>query len=395
MHTEGKVLAPSSSSGNARPATRWIHLDALRGVLALLVVMGHIRGFVLVDFHEVQNPNLMVKAFYAVGGVGHDAVLAFFALSGFLVGGPALQAMLSGRWTWRHYLVARLARLWVVALPGLLLTWVVDRLGSVATGGAGYDGRYWGMFSSGPGLNTHISLDAMTFLGNVFFLQTILVPVFGSNGPLWSLANEFWYYMLFPLLGWALLHRGAIAARAVALLLVIGGVCLLPGPMIWLGLIWGAGAILALVLRLRRSVTWVTGLVLGTSALVLGSLAHLYRGTLTGDILEGLAWACLLPPLTGVATFHGVIGVAYAHVATWLSEISYTLYLIHFPILFGVYLAFLAPAQWQPGLPALSAGLLLLVIALGCAGGVWWLFERNTHKFGTAMMQVLKSGVRS
>lgn len=25
------------------------------------------------------------------------------------------------------------------------------------------------------------------------------VPIFGSNGPLWSLANEFWYYVLFSL----------------------------------------------------------------------------------------------------------------------------------------------------------------------------------------------------
>jgi len=56
---------------------------------------------------------------------------------------------------------------------------------------------------------------------NVFFLQTITVPVYGSNSPLWSLANEFWYYLLFPLLllapqrGW--LKGGLLFAVALAI----------------------------------------------------------------------------------------------------------------------------------------------------------------------------------
>ena len=42
------------------------------------------------------------------------------------------------------------------------------------------------------------ALTAPVFLGNAAFLQRILVPELGTNGPLWSLANEFWYYLLFP-----------------------------------------------------------------------------------------------------------------------------------------------------------------------------------------------------
>jgi peptidoglycan/LPS O-acetylase OafA/YrhL len=37
-------------------------------------------------------------------------------------------------------------------------------------------------------------------LGNLVFLQAILVPTWGSNGPLWSLAFEFWFYIWFPTL---------------------------------------------------------------------------------------------------------------------------------------------------------------------------------------------------
>ena len=63
-------------------------------------------------------------------------------------------------------------------------------------------------------------------MGNLFFLQTIFVPPFGSNAPLWSLSFEFWYYLLFPLCLFAL-SRGnqvvsgrfcALAAVAVAAL---------------------------------------------------------------------------------------------------------------------------------------------------------------------------------
>ncbi len=42
-------------------------------------------------------------------------------------------------------------------------------------------------------------------LCNAAFLQTAACPQFAANGALWSLFNEFWYYMLFPPLALALL----------------------------------------------------------------------------------------------------------------------------------------------------------------------------------------------
>lgn len=37
-------------------------------------------------------------------------------------------------------------------------------------------------------------------LGNLGFVQAVPVAVYCSNVPLWSFANEFWYYVMFPLL---------------------------------------------------------------------------------------------------------------------------------------------------------------------------------------------------
>ena len=65
-------------------------------------------------------------------------------------------------------------------------------------------GQFAAAWGSGPNAAHPYSATFWTLLGNVFFLQTLTTPVWGSNGPLWSLAYEFWYYVCFPLLAYAL-----------------------------------------------------------------------------------------------------------------------------------------------------------------------------------------------
>src|SRR5206468_11759198 len=106
----------------------------------------------------------------------------------------------------RSYLLARLTRLYIVLLPALLLGGALDQTGMHL---AGTDTVYSG-HSGMHALNVDVRATSgpTTLLANGLFLQTIAlpgmhgqqVPAFGSNGPLWSLSNEFWYYMAFPLL---------------------------------------------------------------------------------------------------------------------------------------------------------------------------------------------------
>ncbi len=180
----------------------FIHLDMLRGLCALGVVVGHLRGFLLVDFGSLHTPSLADRMLYFFAGLGHQSVLAFFALSGFLVGGKALTAIVAGTWSWGAYLVARLTRLWTVVVPALIVTLALDRTGTWLTAGNGYDGAYFRILASGPGILNPADNSFTTLLANIAFLQTIASPVFGTNGPLWSLANEFWYYVVFPLAAW-------------------------------------------------------------------------------------------------------------------------------------------------------------------------------------------------
>ena len=95
-----------------------------------------------------------------------------------------------------------------------------------------------------------------------------------------------------------------------------------------------------------------------------------------GDYAVGGAFAVWMVSLTGSWQRAGWM----RRIATGLSEISYTLYVVHFPLLFLFAAAVLKGRQFQPdagGLAvfaALAAGVLLAAI------GMWWFFERNTDR---------------
>jgi len=184
-------------------------LDLVRGVSALAVMLSHLRAFLLVDFGGVPAPGLFMKVFYFATGLGHQAVMVFFVLSGYFVGGSVLAGLRKESFRWGGYAAARLTRLWMVLLPALVLTLAADWVGQRANPGA-YAGGLNHVFMSGPTPVEPAALGPLAFLGNLFFVQTVAVPVYGSNGPLWSLANEFWYYLLFPLFAvsiWRLTRR--------------------------------------------------------------------------------------------------------------------------------------------------------------------------------------------
>ena len=94
-------------------------LDIIRGLAALEVMFSHLRGFLFEDFPRLPHPSLLVKAFYYLTGFGHQAVIIFFVLSGYLVGGSVLVAKQDGFCL--RYSVQRLARLWIVLVPCLLV----------------------------------------------------------------------------------------------------------------------------------------------------------------------------------------------------------------------------------------------------------------------------------
>jgi peptidoglycan/LPS O-acetylase OafA/YrhL len=309
-------------------------------------------------------------------------VLAFFALSGYLVGGAASRDILNDSWSWPHYMLRRLTRLWTVLIPALFLTLLCDSIGRNINHNVGYEGELYNLLSSGPQMPVDLSVN--TFIANVAFLQTIIAPTFGSDGPLWSLANEFWYYVIFPLVFSGLIMTGTPLTRTLAVLLGVGLAVLLPHEMLFLGLIWIAGAIgyqISMREKLQNAIRHPLWLFVSLSVISVMLVLSKLRPGLWSDLLLGGAFASALPALAVLPAF----GNIYHRTADSLSKISYTLYATHFPVLAFIWFVALAPRKWPVGPAGISLMMALGATTLAIATVMWWLFEGRTDVIRKAL----------
>jgi peptidoglycan/LPS O-acetylase OafA/YrhL len=360
-----------------------VALDLLRALAAILVMVGHVRGLFFVDFAQVAEKSLAVRAIYFATALGHEAVMVFFVLSGYFIAGNVLRALARSGWNWPWYLVRRITRLHIVLLPALLAGLALDHLGLSLFGTAGPYGAVEAYRAIVP-VPVAERLDIPTFLGNAFYLQEILTPTLGSNGPLWSLSFEFWYYLAFPCLALAAVGRGG-AGRRFAWLACAVAILAFTGPVIALYfVIWLAGVVvLALPGRAGKSV-WRSRLdIVCAALLLLGMLALSVQGThgrVLADFSVAFAVALLIAALAGMpdrSTGRGIAprAAALARLGRWLAGFSYTLYLVHLPVLvfLQAWLVSMGGGRWQPDLPHLAAGagIALAMIAYAAVFGAF------------------------
>jgi peptidoglycan/LPS O-acetylase OafA/YrhL len=303
-----------------------------------------------VDFQHLSHKSWPLEALYFFAGFGHQAVIVFFVLSGFLISSTIIRSHVLGKWSWRDYAVNRATRLYVVLVPGLLLGFFWDRLGSWLFSAKGI----YAHSLSDLGLSVPLNnLTLGNFLGNFLFLQTILCDTFGSNGPLWSLANEFWYYVLFPValgagLAWAT-RRDRMAIPLTCLAILIG--IFVGGSILIEFLIWLAGcALVFLYSRVQiRSKPAVLGMLCFFSILAGVSLAVARTrqwDPLLSDLELGFVFTLFLFALLQYQVAED--SSPYSAVAHRLAGFSYSLYVLHFPFLL-FFRAWLVPTdRWQP-----------------------------------------------
>ncbi len=351
-------------------------LDFARGIAAILVMAGHLRNFVFVDFGSLDHHSPALLVFYFLTGLGHQAVLVFFVMSGFLVGGNALKALDAEQWSWTCYLTMRMTRLWIVLMPALVLTYFWDTLGITTTGSLLYSGVLATTFNSIP--LTGVDLALNTFIGNAAFLQTVAVPVFGTNGPLWSLANEFWYYLIFPLAAIAVWSARSSMERWLSGLLAVAICWWLPQGLIAYGLTWLFGVIAFAIAQrvslggLTKIAMTIATLVCLVTVLVMSRLGIL--SSFTGDVVISATFAAALVPLVQMETKVRI----FAKLARVIAEFSYSLYLTHFPLLAFLSCCFLANRRMLPDLTSFTIYAALFLVVMIYAYGVYFAFERNT-----------------
>ena len=150
-------------------------LDFFRWTAALSVVLAHTASRFLVKITNVSPAHRSV-AFYVfafLAGFAHQAVMIFFVLSGYLVGGGLLREMQNKRSIdVAKYLVKRLTRLGVVLYPAFVLIALFNMVGIV-----GFHGLDTGVYPA----DTLTTMHASTLACNGASSERLL-PYYGEDG---------------------------------------------------------------------------------------------------------------------------------------------------------------------------------------------------------------------
>jgi peptidoglycan/LPS O-acetylase OafA/YrhL len=317
-------------------------LDAIRGIAAVLVTFEHLCYRLSFAYPEHPRHPWLVHFVFVMTELGHPAVIVFFVLSGFLVGGSLLRTDHNDTWTWKNYLTHRLVRLWIVLIPALLIGLAWDSASIHIA-----HSRINPPFVDERAAQTAASLGILTFLGNLGFVQNWVVPVFGSNGPLWSLRNEFWYYIMFPLGYFAVLPRYKPAVRvAFACMLAflfysLGRGLDLYAPLWLFGAMIYYSATPRLSERARRTAIALY-LVVFFGLVLISHRLPMLSDYLLAAFTALLVWVALSARSAADPRSLATRGFRL------LARFSYTLYLVHVPIFtfFGILLV--REEHWQP-----------------------------------------------
>lgn len=305
-------MQPSTNQDRTPPRSSYIALDLARATAALIVFLSHVRGSSFVEFGALpqSHQGLPTKVLFALTRLGHEAVLLFFVLSGFLVGGQVIRHLKARRFDVKTYALERATRILLPLVPACLLTATIA----------------WLLSARPP--------DWLQVIGNMIGLNGIFVDTLLNNAPLWSLAYEIWFYVIAGAIG-VILARGAISWLAIALLMCSAFIFTMLELRYLLFWCLGALSILLVDKGFARSLAAIGAIAVatGTIAYQLGiqsksGIQMTLLPTPMAEALIAIGMCVTLPYLCKLD--HQLAGLR--RVAVYLSSLSYTLYLIHYPI---------------------------------------------------------------
>ncbi len=336
-------------------------LDSFRFIAALMVVITHTRGTLFVEYAALTEKSFVVTAFFAFTRIANEAVIVFFVLSGFLVGGRALEKIVEGTFQPTTYAVDRFVRIMLPLIPALIITAAVCIL---------VDGSFSGF----------------ELIGNIFFLQGIFVYPFGNNAPLWSLSYEVWFYVLAYAVGIFTLNK-RYNFLSTSILILITAIFTVLFPVYLFSWLIGAMA----YIRRPSDFSWkifllaITLCLYSIVAIQVGSKSisvsveyftsyfpslNMSRIFLSAGIAMMIQQVLCLKPKT-------ILMKKLDSLGTMLAASSYTLYLTHVPVLkLLVYLGL--NKSDQINISTISIFVITILICLFVGWFVYLLFEKHT-----------------
>ena len=294
-------------------------LDCLRWVSAATVAVGH----AVAILNSEQDGS---AALQFISNTRDEAVLIFFLISGYLIGGPILRNISVDL---RTYTIKRYVRIYIVLIPALALTLILD----ISALYLWPDNPVLSLPWQGGALGGISVLERMTwvnFLSSLLNLEPLLGRPFGSAGSLWSLGYEWIFYFALPLiLKIANILRFSRRGFDALVLASVGGVALISpiGAAFWL--VWLMGAYAAvldtskwLASPLNRSVVKFLALLSSGVLILLGQFLP-HQITI---LLLGISGA------TCLNIRHVLEPQSTSHVHGKLADFSYSLYVTHLQV---------------------------------------------------------------
>jgi peptidoglycan/LPS O-acetylase OafA/YrhL len=290
-------------------------LEMWRGGSSLTVAIAH-----LLEIYKCNYPEVIVTISAALAGA---AVMAFFALSGFFIHKSLTRCYENNLFDWRSFIKSRANRIlppFVACLFFTVLLWML----------APYFFSSHTHYFTIP--NDREGFFLTGFFQTAVFLNNFLGPALSSNGPLWSLAYEVWYYVLACLFALSFFRKYAVFI-GLLLLFLLG---VLDKYFLILGIIWIGGFLVSIAHGMEklpiipRFPFWIfpAGMLIA-----IGFLPHAFIGkaSFAFQILFGF-WMIL--HIIFILRKNDFIKI---EILIWSGTFSYSLYVFHFPIMLFFY----------------------------------------------------------
>jgi peptidoglycan/LPS O-acetylase OafA/YrhL len=328
-----KVPHMPNSEINNTPKNRYTELDAIRGIAALTVVFYHFRIMWFFPMELTGRSKLLMYALTPLT-LGHEAVLLFFVISGFVLSVPYLR---DKGGPYPVYLVRRILRIYGPYVFALGLA-----VGGAALWHEPLGGNFWRDLTWSRPLSGRLVLQHLLFIGNYDWSQ--------YNTAFWSLVLEMRISIVFPLLFMIANALRTGRALLLACFLSVGASLVThwrPGLEHTMETVH-VGAIFILGILLAKNVEAVSAwygrlsnlrrLLLVTFSFILYTWGHHVRFVIRNG------WGVQTWVITIGAIGYIVIGlnskvardVLNSRIPRFLGRTSYSLYLVHGTVLFAL-----------------------------------------------------------
>ena len=176
----------------------------------------------------IDEQGIATTLFYFLGRLGHEAVIVFFILSGFLVGGVNLERIYNKTFSLRNYIIDRCVRIYLPLIASILLFFITCIL-----------------------IGEHF--DIVRAIGNLLNLQETFVENLVT--PYWSLAYEMWFYIM--LAGFALIITKNRHRALGFLIMMVVGIMFVSGLRFFYMFLWWLGAFAYLTKPQKKNIAMV------------------------------------------------------------------------------------------------------------------------------------------